>query len=94
MNESESISLASEILKQKGFTNITFVGKPYDLEAEKNGLKYAIEVKGSNISFTTSWSQLKNWYVDYSLKNHRFLLMFVTEEGLYCIFKMTDAWML
>ena len=92
MNESESISLASEILKQKGFTNITFVGKPFDLEAEKDGIKYAIEVKGSNISFTTSWSQLRCMYFDYFLlKNHRSLLMFVTEEGYYCIFQMTDA---
>jgi len=94
MKESESISLAREILTQKGFTNLKFLGKPFDLEAEKDQIKYAIEVKGSNISFTTSWSQLKRMYLDhFLLKDQRALLMFVTEEGYYCIFQMSDAFM-
>jgi len=84
--------LAVGILEQKGFNNIKVLGKPYDIEAEKDGLKYAIEVKGSDISFTTSWSQVKQMYFDhFLLKDHRVLLMFVTEEGYYCIFQMTDA---
>jgi hypothetical protein len=94
MKQPESINLARDILKQKGFTNITFVGKPYDLEAEKDGTKYAIEVKGSNISFTTSWSQLRDIYYEFWLKYRHCLLMFVTEGGQYCIFEMTDNHML
>lgn len=95
MKESESVSLANGILTQKGFTNIRFLGKPFDLEAEKDGIKYAIEVKGGNISFTTSWSQLRRMYFDhFLLKDHRALLMFVTEDSYYCIFQMSDAFML
>ena len=83
---------AVRILEQKGFINIKRLGKPYDIEAEKDGLKYAIEVKGSNISFTTSWSQVRQMYRDhFLLKDHRVLLMFVTEDGNYCIFQMIDA---
>jgi predicted RecB family endonuclease len=92
MRESEYLDLAVIILEQKGFKNIKILGKPYDIEAEKDGLKYAIEVKGSNISFTTSWSQVRQMYFDhFLLKDHRVLLMFVTEESCYCIFQMTDA---
>lgn len=92
MEESKSIELAIGILERKGFEHIKFLRKPYDIEAEKNGLKYAIEVKGSDISFTTSWSQVRRMYFSHFLrKDHRVLLMFVTEEGYYCIFQMTDA---
>ena len=92
MKESEYVDLAIGILERKGFKHIKSLGKPYDIEAEKDGLKYAIEVKGSNISFTTSWSQVRRMYLDHFLrKDHRVLLMFVTEEGYYCIFQMTDA---
>ena len=85
--------MAVEILKKKGFTNINFFGKPFDLEAEKNnGIKYAIEVKGSDISFTVSWRQLRYLYSEhFLLKDHRALLMLVTENGNYCIFQMTEA---
>jgi predicted RecB family endonuclease len=84
--------LAVRILEQKGFKDIKVLGKPYDIEAEKDCLKYAIEVKGSDISFTTSWSQVRQMYFDhFLLKDHRVLLMFVTERGHYCIFQMTDA---
>jgi len=58
MKESEALNIAQTILEQKGFKSIKLSGKPYDFEAEKDGLKYGIEVKGSDISFTTSWSQL------------------------------------
>jgi len=92
MREEVSKLIAMRILKQKGFTNIKWLGKPYDIEAEKNDVKYAIEVKGSDISFTISWRQLRQMYLRYfHLKNHRILLMFVTEEEWYCIFEMTDA---
>lgn len=93
MRDSEYyVDLAVGILEQKGFRDIKRLGKPYDIDAEKDGLKYAIEVKGSNISFTTSWSQVRQMYLDhFLLEDHRVLLMFVTEEGYYCIFQMTDA---
>ena len=93
MRDSEYyVDLAVGILERKGFKNIKRLGKPYDIEAEKDGLTYAIEVKGSNISFTTSWSQVKQMYLNhFLLEDHRVLLMFVTEESYYCIFQMTDA---
>lgn len=93
MKESEYVDLAIGILERKGFKNIKFLGKPYDIEAEKDGLKYAIEVKGSSISFTTRWSQVRQMYFSHFLRgeDRRVLLMFVTEEGYYCIFQMTDA---
>lgn len=92
MREIESLNLAVGILEQKGFKNIKILRKPYDIEAEKDGFKYAIEVKGSDISYTISCSQLRQAYFDhFLLKDHRVLLMFVTEKGDYCIFQMTDA---
>ena len=91
MKESESIALAVEILNRKGFSKINFIGKPFDLEAEKNGIKYAIEVKCSDISYTTSWHQVRSMYFDYFLLKNHALLMFVTNKGDYCIFQMTDA---
>lgn len=92
MKESEALNIAQTILEQKGFKSIKLLGKPYDFEAEKDGLKYGIEVKGSDISFTTSWSQLKQLHFDHFLpKGHKALLMFVTEKGHYCIFEMVDA---
>lgn len=92
MGESESIFLASEILRKKGFVNLKYLGRPFDLEAEKDGVKYAVEVKRSNISFTTSYSQLKQTFVDYSLsKSYKVLLMFVDEIGHYFMFQLTDA---
>jgi len=95
MREEETKQIATGILKRKGFTNIRWIGKPYDIEAEKNGVKYAIEVKGSDISFTTSWHQLRQMYSrHFHLKDHRILLIFVTEESWYCIFEMTDALMI
>jgi len=39
MEESKSIELAIGILERKGFKHIKFLRKPYDIEAEKNGLK-------------------------------------------------------
>lgn len=92
MKESESIPLAKMILERKGFSSIRFLGRPYDLEAEKDGIKYAIEVKGSSISYTTSWFQLRQMYFDhFLLKDHKVLLMFVTEDGYYSIFQMIAA---
>jgi hypothetical protein len=92
MKESEALNIARLILEQKGFKDIKFLGKPYDFEADKDGFKYGIEVKGSAISFTTSWRQLRQLYFDhFLLKDHRVLLMFVTEEAHYCIFEMMDA---
>jgi len=92
MKESDSLSLARSILEEKGFKNIKFLGRPYDFEAEKDAIKYGIEVKGSSVSYTISWVQIKQLHFQHFLpKGHKALLMFVTEEGCYCIFEMVDA---
>ena len=92
MRESDSLSLARSILESKGFRNFRFLGKPYDYEAEKDGIKYGIEVKGSDISFTISWLQIERLHFQHFLpKGHKALLMFVTEDSRYCIFEMVGA---
>lgn len=92
MREEDYKQIAIDILKQKGFTDIKWLGKPYDIEAHKNGAKYVIDVKGSAISFTTSWLQVKALYQHYVMKKkERALLMFIHDEGDYCIFQMIDA---
>lgn len=92
MRESDSLSFARSILESKGFKNLKFLGKPYDFEAEKDGIKYGIEVKGSDISFTISWHQMECLHFQHFLPmGHKALLMFVTEDGRYCIFEMTEA---
>jgi hypothetical protein len=92
MSDGQSVNLAVQILEQKGFKNIEVVRKAYDIEAERDGIKFGIEVKTANIGFSGSWSQLKTLYHDhYVPKEHRALLMFVNEDGWYCIFQMTDA---
>jgi len=92
MSDSKSLNLAVRILEQKGFRNIRILRESYDIEAEKDGFKYGIEVKTANIGFSGSWSQLKQLHFDHFLpKGHKALLMFVTEKGYYLIFQMTDA---
>jgi hypothetical protein len=92
MKESDSLNLARSILEKKDFRGIKFLGRPYDFEAEKDGIQYGIEVKGSSISFTIDWLQIKQLHFQHFLpKGHKALLMFVTEESCYCIFEMVDA---
>lgn len=92
MSDSKSLNIAVQILEQKGFKNIRILGKSYDIEAEKDGFKYGIEVKTANIGFSGSWSQLRQLHFDHFLpKGHKALLMFVTKECYYCIFQMIDA---
>jgi hypothetical protein len=79
-------------LEQKGFKNIKVLRKAYDIEAERDGIKFGIEVKTANIGFSGSWSQLKTLYYDHYIpKEHKALLMLVNEDGWYCIFQMIDA---
>lgn len=92
MSDSKSVNLAVRILEQNGFKNVRILRKSYDIEAEKDGFKYGIEVKTANIGFSGSWSQLKQLHFDHFLpKGHKALLMFVTEKGYYLMFQMTDA---
>jgi len=92
MKESDSTGIARSILEAKGFKNFRFLGKPYDFEAEKDGIKYGIEVKGSDISYNISWHQIERLHFQHFLpKGHKALLMFVTEDSRYCIFEIVDA---
>jgi len=92
---------AVEILMEKGFSNIKRAfGEHFDLVAEKEGLRYCIEVKGTSLSgvtgrYTVPWHELKALYAHFLLKDkERALLMFVDSLGNYCIFQMIDGFMI
>jgi len=95
---------AIKILEKKGFCNISKVskvsGESFDLTAEKEGVKYCIEVKGTGQSgvmgrYIVPWHELKNLCQHYLLKDReRALLVFVDDYDNYCIFQMIDGLML
>lgn len=95
---------AVKILEKKGFSNIRKVtkasGESFDLTAEKEGIKYRIEVKGTSQRgvmgrYTVPWHELKDLYLHYLLKDkEKALLMFVDDYDNYCIYQMVDGFML
>lgn len=92
---------ATRILKQKGFINIKKVsGESFDLTAEKEGVKYCIEVKGTGHEgqmgrYIVPQHELKALYAHYRLKDkEKALLMFVDDYENYCMFEMVDGFMM
>jgi len=91
---------AVKILEKKGFTNIKKVsGEPFDFTAEKESVKYCIEVKGTGQSgvmgrYIVPSHELKALYTHYLLKDtEKALLIFVDDFDNYCIFEMVDGFM-
>lgn len=92
---------AVKILEKKGFTNISKVSEEsFDFTAEKEGITYCIEVKGTGQvgvmgRYTVPSHELKALYMHYLLKNtQKALLMFVDDYDNYCIFQMVDSFMI
>ena len=92
---------AIRILKQKGFINIKKVSREsFDLTAEKESIKYCIEVKGTGREgqmgrYIVPKHELKALYMHYLPKGtEKALLMFVDDYDNYCIFEMVDGFMI
>jgi len=92
---------AVKILEEKGFTNIRKASEEsFDFTAEKEGITYCIEVKGTGQSgvlgrYTVPSHELKALYMHYLLKDtEKALLMFVYDYYNYCIFQMVDVCMI
>ena len=92
---------AVKILEKKGFTNIRKVSEEsFDFTAEKEGITYCIEVKGTGQvgvmgRYTVPSHELKALYMHYLLKNtQKAFLMFVDDYDNYCIFQMVDSFMI
>lgn len=91
---------AVEILKNKGFSNIRKVsGESFDFSAEKEGIRYCVEVKGTSQlgvmgRYIVPSHELKDLYMHYLLKDkEKALLIFVDDYDNYCIFEMIDGFM-
>ena len=89
---------AIEILKKKGFLNIRKVSdESFDFIAERENIKYCIEVKGTSQSgvmgrFVVPSHELKDLFMHYLSKDkEKSLLMFVEDYENYCIFEMSDG---
>lgn len=91
---------AVKILEDKGFSDIEKVsGESFDFTAEKEGIKYYVEVKetsqlGAMGRYIVPSHQLKDLYMHYLLKDReKALLIFVDDYDNYCIFEMIDGFM-
>ena len=102
MSSAEGIAI--DILKEQGFENIMRpIGPPtqgtmmYDFNAEKNGVKYGIEVKGTDEGvrgrFTVPCGQLREMAWRFIIDGRKPLLIFIDltsskEFREYYIFEM------
>lgn len=89
---------ATRILKQQGFVNIKKVsGESFDLTAEKENIRYYVEVKGTGQQgvmgrYVVPQHELKALYMHYLLKDkEKAVLIFVDDFDNYCMFEMVDG---
>jgi Holliday junction resolvase len=91
---------ATRILKRKGFANIKKVsGESFDLMAEKEGIRYCVEVKGTGQRgvmgrYVVPQHELRALYAHYRKDKEKTLLMFVDDYENYCMFEMVDGFII
>lgn len=85
--------IAIDILEKKGFENI-HRGAEVDYEAEKDGVGYAIEVKGTQgLRMTVPWSQLESLH-NSCLSGKQSIMLFIcdtTNKFGYCVLEVVDS---
>ncbi|MEM3710064.1 MAG: hypothetical protein QXL46_04060 [Nitrososphaerales archaeon] len=86
--------IALEILKRLGFGNIR-KGIKWDIEAEKDGKEYVIEVKGSGKGedVVIRWHQLESLWDVHVMEGKVPLLMFVNSRGQWLIYEVLDGYL-
>jgi len=85
--------IAVDILEEKGFENIRR-DAGVDYEAEKDGMEYAIEVKGTQgLRMTVPWSQLESLH-NSRLSGKQSIMLFIcdtTNKFGYCMLEVVDS---
>lgn len=92
MKDTMKLELAYTVLKQNGFSEISYLPRPFDLQAMKDNLVYDVMIAdGENENIEVSWNKLKELIsACIRWKNHRGILMLMSDVGV-CLFELLDG---